>query len=339
MNRNQPPRGRIIGPSSPGGALVPSRPAPSYSQPQMPSEAMGGDGMGSSYVTGGHLRKALEGVERRVNEQLGAFRNDTNARLEDIFKFQPQSGVALGNPYDALAGLDESVRQAVTQGRCQFYALSTDIFFEAGETSRQFGGVILTNAGPMFIVKMLAYAQIDDVNAEAYPFSLLDAPSCSADTPGSTLGVGCETLATSFTANCSTIIPKINANGMYIPVSPRNCKLIAAGTETCCFTETCDGVPRTFAGKVPIMVLDHPECVDGITEVNVNGCLWSNVPYPLAFWEDGMFNFTNDSPSCVGVCGYLDCQKQLDISLTLTRPLRYAVDVQFVLAGFRIFTC
>jgi hypothetical protein len=349
MNR-LPPNRRMIGGNVPSTSLVPSRQPQSYSQPgpapqpqlgQSQDFGMGDPGLGmGNAVTGAQLRKALEGLERRVNDQLSAFAGDTNARLEDIFRTMPQAGVTLGNPADALAGLGEQVRQAIVQGKCQFYALSTDVYFDAGEVDvRKFGGVIMDSAGPFFIVKMLAYAQIQDEAASNYPFSLLDSPSCSASTP-TAIGANCDTAATSFAASCSTIIPKIDGNGAYIPISPRNCRLITAGTETCCFTQTCpDGTVNQFSGKVPIVLLDHFECVDGITEVNLNGCMWDNVPFPLAFWEDAMFDFTDSAPSCVGVCGYLDCQKQLDISLTLTRALRYNVDVQFVLAGFRIFSC
>lgn len=330
--------------------MAPQRPMPTQQPPQrqyiqqpaLPPQAMGDAGYaGNGPVMPADLRRALDGVERRMGEQLASLKGDVDSRIDQVLQYNPNPGLrgvnGIGDHDSVMNGLGQDVRAAITQGKCNFYSLNTTIAFDAGERGvKRFGGVILTNEGPFFMTKLIAYAQIDDPNASNFPFSLLNAPSCDQQTPSS---ANCDVAATAFSANCSTIIPTIDADGMFIPISPRNCKLICCGTETCCFTETCpDGTTKTFSGKVPITMLDHPECVDGITDINLNGCMFENIPFPLAVWEDAMFDI-NDSPDCVGVCGFLDCQKQLDISLTLTRALRYNVVVQFVILGFRVFTC
>lgn len=354
-NRGLPPgnRGRFLNPmgGQPGqppqyqqpvvSRNYPENRMPPQQRPALPPESMGDPGYGMRPVSGADLRRALEGMERRMQEQFESLRGETSERIDEMFKLQSPGFGLSGLNKNELQGLGQEVKAAISQGRCIPYMLTTDVAFEAGSVGdRRFGGIILTTDGPFFIVRMLAYAQIDDVRAENFPFSLIDAPPCDEEVP-------CpngENRGTSFDISCSTLIPQINANGMFIPVSPRNCHLICCDTEVCCATQTCEvgelePITKNFSARVPIVLLDHPECVDGVTEISLNGCQFDNIPFPLAFWEDAMFNVAQDAPDCVGVCGFLDCQKQLDIALTLTRPLRYDVDVFFVLAGFRILTC
>jgi hypothetical protein len=322
-------------------------PQPTYPQlPAMgtqPGHGMGGDD--AQVVRWHDFRRHLGALEQRMTDQLSGMREQllAGAQPGDVFRSQPNA--AMGMP--GLAGLGEpglgAVAQAVVQGRVGPWFMTIDVPYTAGVSGeRVVGEVLSTTDGPVFVTDLMAFAFIDskDTKAQNFPFSMIDAPSCNPDC-GSNSFTASDQAATFSVDFGSQLIPGINVQGMSIPISVLDCKLICCGQNVLCATLDCpDGSSSNFQAVVPMMMLDHPDCLSGVTEINVNGCNWQNTQFPLDLWSPQVnWDITNEVPDCIGVGAYLDCQKILQVALTLTRAPKFNVDVSFVFAGFRLITC
>jgi hypothetical protein len=306
-------------------------------------QAQGGD---DQLVRWYDLRRNLGSLEQRMAEQLAGMQQrliSGESQIQDLVRSRPNSAMgmsgvsALGEP-----GLG-SVAQAVIQGRVLPWFLTVDIPYDRDtEGERVVGEVLSTSDGPVFITDLMAFAFIDtkDTRAQNFPFSAIDIPSCNPNC-GSNSFTSSDEEATFSIDFGSQLIPGLDVRGMSIPISVLDCKLLSAGQNTLCASLECPGGSTSnFQATVPLLTLDHPECLSGVTEVNVNGCGWQNTQFPLDLWSPQVnWDITNEVPDCIGVGAYLDCQKILQVALTLTRPSRFNVVVSFVFAGFRLITC
>lgn len=317
-----------------GGPIVPYQP-PQQPPPQGDPGYAGGGGA----PWGADMRR-LDGVwQRRFDETLGQVNQRLDSHeghLGELIKVTQNPVLSGLNPGLGALGLGEAVQRAVYTGRCLPYDAVVDIFVPAGTAGQQLqGSIFVTQDGPMFIARVLGYAQIDQADARAknFPASLIDPPLCGS-------GNALDQANASFTVKCGELLPGLDVSGMFIPISPRNCPLISSGTASCCGTLICEGQPDTqYNVREPILTLSHPECFDGLIEIFTNDCGWQSVAYPMAKLEDAAFDITNESPNCIGVCGFVDCNKVLKVGITPTRPLKFGVNVQIVFAGFRVLTC
>lgn len=371
---------RALGPVRPGGGWGSAPPAPQQQHPQVPQRQLvpsGGLGRpgagyappppppsgdpgysvspppgmgGNAPVSQAQLRIALADMRDQYQRDMGGLDGRIGAAENQILRFVDQPDK---NPLAGLGGLDlktigmpalsGDILQKNLVGRCLPYVAVLDVFVPKGAVGEQFtGSIFITADGPLVIARSIVYAQIDptDLRGNKFPEALIDVPSCINSNDPSVLAAANQGAV--FNVQCSDLLPKLNVGGMYIPTSPRNCRLITAGTEVCCGTLTCPGpspFTKSYAVRQPIVMLDHPECVDGSVEISTNDCGWQNVPVPLAYFEDGMFDIVNENPGCFGVCGFLDCQKVLQVGFTPSRALRFDVNLSFVFAGFRIITC
>lgn len=341
-SRGIPPR-QFIQPQQPR----PMAPAPQMQpRPALSAAAMGDPGYGSGVgVSPVDLRRVLDPIQGAIGEmqnRLASVEGSVGGigALQEMLRMQPQQGFS---KQDMLAGLSGEVIEAIRFGRALPYVVSVDVFVPKGVTGVQLpaGEIFISSDGPMFITEMLVYSQIDpdDADAANYPFSLIKSPSCC---PGSTDVFAQSPDAATFTANPTSLLPSLSAAGRFIPNSPKNCNIISPTVETVCYTLDCanGSSPKSYSAQVPVVLLDHPECVDGLVDIQTNGCSWQNQSFPIAFLEDAMFNITaNTPPDVIGVVGYLDCNKRLDVRFQPTRPMRYDVNITFLFAGFRVITC
>lgn len=347
MNNRRFPQ---LPPASGGGAVGFPRPQQPQRQPQpaprpyAPPQGMGGApyvdpnalGGDPGYITAAQLRRALAPYDQKIGELMQRVEQG-DAQLGDVLRFQDQRGLDGIRPpgFDALG---ENVKSAIYTGRCLPYNAVLEVFVPAGTAGTQLSQqIFVTQDGPIFISRVLGYAQIDsrDTKAKNFPATLIDAPPCvEGNDPLALNDTGI------FTLNPAALLPQIDMSGRFIPLSPRNCRLIPLGTESICGTLTCDELPdRKFNVRQPLVVFDQAECFDGLVQISTNDCGWQSSPYPIAMLEDAMFDLTNESPDCIGVCGFVDCNKVLQTIITPTRPLRYDVVLQVVFAGFRVLTC
>lgn len=329
MSRNllPPMGGPTISPRRPGGPQEGPRRA---QQPPLG---------GQEHVSPAALRRAQDARAGSFDKQLAVLNerlDGQDRRIGDLIEVVKNPAMGQLVPQGGLGALGEAVQRAVYTGRCLPYNAVVDLFIPKGTQGEAFtGDIFVTQDGPVFISRVLAYAQIDqnDPGARDFPLSLIDPPLCS-ETDAELNNTA------QFTVSPADLLPAIDVSGMFIPVSPRNCGLICCGTESSCGTLACEGQPEVnFNVRHPIAMLDHPECFDGLVEIFTNDCGWQSVAYPMAMLEDAMFDITNESPDCIGVCGFVDCQKVLKATVTPTRQLRYDVNLSLVFAGFRVLTC
>lgn len=340
---SQPPQQRPVAPQGFGGtSMVPYQPAPQSSPP--PDHAASG---GAPW--GPDIRRAIGGFQQRLEETLGVLNGqlgDHEARIQELVRvkhhdalggLQPAGGLnsALGQAF--LSG-NPALQRAVYTGRCLPYNAVVDIFVPAGICGQLLeGSIFVTQDGPVFISQVLAYAMIDkgDQKAKNFPSSLITPPLCTEG--ADPLGIN-ETAT--FTLDSANLLPDMDVSGRYIPVSPRNCPLIPLGTDIVCGTLSCeDQADKRYNVRRPIAMLSHPDCFDGLVQISTNDCGWQSVPYPIAMLEDAAFDITNESPDCIGVCGFVDCNKVLQVGITPTHASRFDINVQIVFAGFRVLTC
>lgn len=341
MPINRPPHSRQqLGPWA-----SPQQPQQWQPQPQLPP-APGMGGSDEQLVRWQDFRRHVGAMEQRMTEQLAGMQarlQSGEAQIGDLVRSRPNA--QMGMP--GLAGLGEpglgAIAQAVIQGRVLPWIMTIDIDYDKNtEGVRNTGEVLSTADGPVFITDLMAFAFIDsaDTAASNFPYSAIDVPSCNPNCGENSMTS--EDVDATFTVDFgSQILPGIDVRGMSIPISVIDCKLIAAGQNVLCATLACpDGTTTNMQAVVPMVVLDHPECLSGVTEISVNGCNWQNTQFPLDFWSPNInWDITNEVPDCVGVGAYLDCQKILQVALTLTRPSKFNVVVSFVFAGFRLITC
>lgn len=341
------------------GGTIPPRQFPVQQQapqqyapapPQLPPQAMGdpGYGGGASPVD---LRRALAPIESRLGElyqRLAQVEGSANAAavLGKMLQGRAHPGFSQDDIISGLSG--EAVSAAIMTGKCLPYMVGVDVFVPKGVSGTVLpaGEIFISSDGPLVITDLLAYAQIDpdDADAANYPFSLIKAPSCVTSELACPDVFIAPNADSTFTASPKSLIPSLNAQGRFIPVSPENCRIISPSVETVCYSLDCaDGnAPKSYAAQVPIVLLDHPECVDGLVDLQTNGCAWQSQSFPIAFFEDAAFNLTQSSPEFLskrGACGFLDCNKRLDVRFQPTRPHRFDINLTFVFAGFRIVTC
>ena len=312
--------------------IYPGRPAP-QPQPQ-PS-----DTRPPSFYDLRALKQQLDGQLAGLQERLAS----GEARIEDLIRSQPNPRLAAMGASGIGAAETQQLGEAVVQGRVLPYLFQIDIPYDKNtEGVLEFGQQIITADGPMFVTNILAFAQIDskDEGAQNFPWSLIKAPSSGADCGSSaydSADADCD-----FTLDFgSQLIPGVDARGMFIPLSPAQCRLISPGMVNLCATLSCpDAADRNFQAVVPVTLLDHPECLDGVVSIDSNGCAWQNVQFPLAFLDPGInWDLTNEVPGPLAVGGYMDRNKMIKVELTLTRPSRFNVIVTFMFAGFRLVTC
>lgn len=277
-----------------------------------------------------HLSQQLAGVEQRIARG--------EARIEDVVRAQPNS---------ALAGLGQVTpqaqqlfAQALADGRVMPYFLTIDIPLAAGCSGEEvLGSTIATSSGPVIVSMLWATAIIDIADAKAanVAAALIQVPSCNA-------AAGCDGFSelddtATFTINPNVALPSLDARGLAIPIDAAECEMIVAGTQDVCGTLTCAGQADTnFDVRLPILMLDHPDCISGLVEISVNGCDWQNVPFPLGLLAQ-KFDITNEVPDCLGLGGYLGCQKELDVGITPLRAPLFNTIVSVCFAGFRLVGC
>lgn len=313
---------------------------------QLPYAAMGDPGYGGANAgfSPADLRRALSPIENMLGELQGRLQQvegsaASMAVVQEMLRSQPQNGFS----GDMLGALGQPVIEAIRLGRALPYVISIEVFVPKGSTGVTLpaGEIFISSDGPVFITGMTAYAQIDpdDPDAINFPYSLIKSPSCC---PGSNDPFAIDPNASTFTATPTSLLPGIFVGGMFIPISPKDCRLISSGLSSTCFTLDCanGSEPRSFNAEVPVLTLDHPECLDGLVDIQTNGCSWQNQSFPLEFLADAQFNITESTPQdVIGIVGYLDCNKRIDVRFQPTRPHKFDVNVTFVFFGFRVITC
>ena len=342
MNPQRPMSvGRAVGPyhQQPQRALPPQpgfggAPSPDYQPPQ------GDQGYNGGAPWGADMRRLQGAWERRLEDALGGLNGrlgEQESQVRELLQIKQNPALA-GLAPRGLAGLGEAVQRAVYTGRCLPYNAVVDIFVQAGVAGQQLSGsIFVTQDGPVFISRVIGYAQIDqaDEKAKTFPSSLIKSPLCVEGADPLAINANSQ-----FSVSCADLLPDLDVSGRFIPISPKNCPLLCCGTTVCCGTLECEGqTDKTFSVRRPINQLSHPECFDGLIEISTNDCGWQSVAYPMAMLEDAAFDITNESPDCIGVCGFVDCNKVLQVGITPTRPHLFDINVQIVFAGFRVLTC